>query len=108
MMLEHGSSDSGWRPRVFQTVAVRGEGVDQLMQGILEHREFLFEEHAHRLKVRERSRWIFRALLQDRMTTRAMERLMANGGLEAVLDRITRRDTDPYTAVEEVMALLGL
>jgi LAO/AO transport system kinase len=108
MMLEHGSSDSGWRPRVYRTVAARGEGVEQLTQGILEHREFLFEEQAHRLKGKERSRSVFRALLQDRVTARALERLAGNGGLEALVERIARRDTDPYTAVEEVLALLGI
>ena len=72
MMLEHGDSDSGWRPRVFKTAATRGEGVEALVRGVLEHREFLFEEHGHRRKGKERSRWVFRALLQESMTTRVM------------------------------------
>ncbi len=108
MMLEHGNSDSGWRPRVYRTVAARGEGVDQLAQGILEHREFLFEEQGHRLKAKERSRSVFRALLQDRVTARALDRLASDGGLEALVDRIAHRDTDPYSAVEDVLQLLGI
>jgi LAO/AO transport system kinase len=108
MMLEHGSSESGWRPRVYKTVALRGEGLEQLTQGILEHREFLFEEHAHRLKGKERSRCVFRTLLQERIASRAFERLAANGGVEPIVERIARRDTDPYSAVEEVLKLLGI
>ena len=108
MMLEHGESDSGWRPRIFKTVASRGEGVEALAQGILEHREFLFEEHGHRRKGRDRSRWVFRGLLQERMTTRVMERLVAAGGLEPLIERLARRETDPYSAVEEIMEKCGL
>ncbi len=108
MMLEHGNSDSGWRPRIFKTVAPRGEGVDALVQGILEHREFLFEEHFYRRKGRERSRWVFRRLLQERVTARVTDRLMATGGLEPVIDRLTRRETDPYSAVEEILERCGL
>jgi LAO/AO transport system kinase len=28
MMLEHGESDDGWRPKIFKTVASRGEGIE--------------------------------------------------------------------------------
>ena len=108
MMLEHSESDSGWRPRIFKTVATRGEGVEALAQGILEHREFLFEEHGHRRKGRDRSRWVFRGLLQERMTSRVMERLVAAGGLEPLIERLARRETDPYSAVEEIMEKCGL
>ncbi len=108
MMLEHSESDSGWRPRVFKTVAARGEGVEALAHGILEHREFLFEEHGHRRKGRERSRWVFRKLLQERVTGRVTERLVAAGGLEPLIERLARRETDPYSAVEDVLKKCGL
>jgi len=78
MMLEHGESDDGWRPKIFKTVASRGEGIDALTQGILGHREFLFEEEGHRRKGRERTRWVFRGLLQERLTARALDSLSLN------------------------------
>jgi LAO/AO transport system kinase len=109
MMLEHGeSSDDGWHPKIFKTVAARGVGVDALTQGILEHREFLFEEEGHRRKGRERSRWVFRGLLQERLTHRAMEVLARDGGLERVIERIAARETDPHSAVEETLATLRI
>ena len=108
MMLEHGESDDGWRPQIFKTVAVRGDGVEALTQGVLEHREFLFEEQGDRRKSKERSRWVFRALLQERLTARAVERMAASGGLEPLIERIAGREVDPHTAVEEVLERLGL
>ena len=108
MMLEHGESDDGWRPKIFKTVAVRGVGIEALTHGILEHRDFLFEEDGHRRKRRERTRWVFRGLLEERLTARALERLARQGGVDALVDRIATRATDPYSAVEEVLKELGL
>jgi LAO/AO transport system kinase len=108
MMLEHGESDDGWRPRIFKTVASRGEGIDALTQGVLEHREFLFEEDGHGRKRRERTRWIFRGLLGERLAARAMDRISRQGGLDPLVERIASRETDPYSAVEDVLKTLGL
>jgi LAO/AO transport system kinase len=108
MMLEHGDSDDGWHPRIFKTVASRGEGVEALTQGVLEHREFLFEEDGHGRKRRERTRWIFRGLLEERLAARAMDRISRQGGLDPLVERIASRETDPYSAVEEVLKKLGL
>ena len=106
--LEHGNTDDGWHPQVFKTVAATGQGVEAMVQGILEHREFLFEEKGHRRKGKERSRWIFRALLQERMVSRVLDRMSARGGMDALVDRIARRETDPYSAVDEILQGLGL
>jgi LAO/AO transport system kinase len=108
MVLSHGTSDDGWHPRICKTVASTGEGIEALVHGILDHREFLFEEQVHRRKGKERSRWVFRSLLQERMVTRVLDRMAARGGVDALLDQITRRETDPYTAVDEVLRGLGL
>jgi len=108
MMLEHGESDDGWRPKIFKTVAARGEGIGALTHGILEHREFLFEEDGHRRKRRERTRWVFRGLLEERLTARAMERMSRQGGMDTLVEQIATRATDPYSAVEEVLRGLGL
>jgi LAO/AO transport system kinase len=108
MMLEHGESDDGWRPKIFKTVASRGEGVEALTQGVLEHREFLFEEDGHGRKRRERTRWVFRGLLEERLAARAMDRISRHGGLDPLVERIAARETDPYSAVEEVLKRLGL
>ena len=108
MMLEHGESDDGWHPRIFKTVASRGEGVEALTQGVLEHREFLFEEDGHGRKRRERTRWIFRGLLEERLAAHAMDRISRQGGLDPLVERIASRETDPYSAVEDVLKKLGL
>jgi len=39
MMLDDGTFQSGWRPPVSMTNAISGEGVDELIQNILDHKE---------------------------------------------------------------------
>lgn len=108
MALHLGGATGGWLPRVLKTVALKGEGVAELTQVILEHQAFLQQHEGRRQKGRERSHWVFRELLQERATTRVIEQAASNGTLDRLVERIAARETDPYTAVEEVLKKAGL
>jgi LAO/AO transport system kinase len=108
MMLGLGKSTEAWTPKVFKTVAVKGEGVSGLLQGILEHRTFLESSQMRRERGQERSRWVFWELLRERMAAQVVERIATNGTLERLIARIAARQTDPYSAVEEVLKAIGL
>lgn len=99
---------TGWKPPVLKTVAPEGIGIPELVQAIRAHQAYLEESGLKAKKGRERSRAAVLDLLRDRLTRRALERAHGNGSLEAVLDRIARRDLDPYTAVEEILRKVGL
>jgi LAO/AO transport system kinase len=108
MALHLGEATEGWRPRVLKTVALKAEGVAELTQAILEHQAFLQQHEGRREKGRGRSRWVFHELLQERVTTRVIEKAASNGTLDRLIERIETRETDPYTAVEEVLRKAGL
>ena len=108
MTLHLGKATEGWRPRVLKTVAVKGEGVAELTQAILEHQAFLEQHEGRRQKGKERSHWVFYELLQERLTRRVIEKAASNGTLERLIERIAARETDPYSAVEEVLKKAGL
>jgi hypothetical protein len=42
------------------------------------------------------------------MTARVLDRVAGNGTLERLIADIALRETDPYTAVEEVLRRVGL
>ena len=50
----------------------------------------------------------FYELLQERLTTRVIEKAATNGMLNRLIERIAARETDPYSAVEEVLKKAGL
>ncbi len=54
MMLDDGIFQSGWRPPVSMTDAISGEGVDELIQNILDHKEHveLSDQLEEKLKIR--------------------------------------------------------
>jgi LAO/AO transport system kinase len=98
----------GWSPKVLKTVATTGEGVAALLDAIFEHKAFMDERDLRRQKGRERSERAFRVLLQETLTTRALERFEQDGSMKELIARVAAHTLDPYTAVEEVLAKLGL
>ena len=99
---------AGWPPKVLKTVATTGEGVAALLDAIHEHKLFMDERDLRRKKGRERSERAFRALLQERLTAMALERFEQTGGMKELIARVADRALDPYTAVEQVLATIGL
>lgn len=108
MMLHMAPEAAGWSPKVLKTVATTGEGVAALLDAIFEHKAFMDERDLRKQKGRERSERAFRALLQERLTAKALERFERNGGMKELIARVADRTLDPYTAVEQVLATIGL
>ena len=108
MMLHMAPEAAGWSPKVLRTVATTGEGVASLLDAICEHKVFMDERDLRKKKGRARSERAFRALLQERLTARALERFDQNGGMKELISRLVDRALDPYTAVDEVLATIGL
>lgn len=98
---------AAWKPPIVKVVAVRGMGIDDLVARIAEHRAFLAQED--RLAVRERERIRFQIL--EMAESRFRERLLAEVGkneLDNLVAAVERRETDPYTAVDDLLSRLGL
>ena len=95
-----------WRPPVLETVATAGTGVDELWAAVKAHRAFL--EYSGELAQRRRDR------LGREIATLAAERVRYRIGAEAapalddLVARAERREIDPGTAADELLATLGL
>jgi LAO/AO transport system kinase len=108
MMLHMAPDTGGWLPKVYKTVATKGEGVPELLDAIFLHKSFLDERGLRAKKARERSERAFMALLEETLTARTLQRIQRNGSMREMLDRIADRRLDPYTAVEEILENIGL
>ncbi|MFB3817292.1 MAG: methylmalonyl Co-A mutase-associated GTPase MeaB [Candidatus Methylomirabilales bacterium] len=107
-MLRLGGAEEDWEPPVLKSVASRGEGIPELLEALLRHERYLREAGRDRDKRRHRSQAVFWGLLHDRMATRILERVADGDGLDGLIDRIASRETDPYSAVEQVLKQAGL
>jgi putative protein kinase ArgK-like GTPase of G3E family len=79
-----------------------------LTRAILEHQTFVLTHGGRQEKGKARSRFVFHELLQERLTARVLEKVTRNGTLERLIEQIAQRETDPYSAVEEVLRGAGL
>ncbi|MFF5422985.1 MULTISPECIES: methylmalonyl Co-A mutase-associated GTPase MeaB [unclassified Streptomyces] len=94
-----------WRPPIVKTVAARGEGVDEVVEALEKHRAWM-EEHGV-LAERRRSR---AAREVETITITALRErigdLRGDRRLDALAERITAGELDPYAASDELVASL--
>jgi LAO/AO transport system kinase len=95
--------DAGWRPPIMCTVATDGKGVAELWAQAQDHRAFL--ESSGDLVRRRRAR------LASELRALVVEQLLTRGGgitegerFDALVDDVASRVTDPYTAVDALLA----
>ena len=101
-MLSLESFEGGrWRPPIVKTEATTGKGIAELAAAIERFREHT----AATLGERRRARAEFRVkeLLAHRFVRHVMERVLAAGEFEALLDRIAARETDPYSVADGIV-----
>jgi len=98
--------DSGWEPPVVETVANTGEGVDDLVAALADHREHLVASGELDRRARARHAESVRTLLREDVRELLAEELDRRGGIDSAVDRIVARETDPYSVADEVVAPL--
>jgi LAO/AO transport system kinase len=100
--------DSEWDPPVVGTVAVEGEGLEELDEAIERHRVFGLESGLFAEKRRQRAAERVRDLVARRLERRVWLDLGGERRLEEALDEIVAGRRSPYATAEEILAELGL
>jgi len=96
-------AEGEWRPPVLKTEAVNGVGVDRLWQEIERFRQH-HSQHQHqqqRRKASHESR--LRGILAQRLLEHVEKRL-PSGEFDRLVEAITARRTDPYSAAARLMS----
>lgn len=88
----------GWQPPIVRTVASKGEGIEELVQKVLEHRAHL-EQTGQLL---ERRTGQLRARVESILQHRVLEAARA-AGLEAQVRAGALRREDPYRLAEDLL-----
>jgi len=91
-----------WRPPIVKTEATTGKGVPELWHTIKAFRAHSEGTRARRLKARNEFR--LRDLLTHRFMEHVEHRLLGKGEFAALVERIARREVDPYTAASDILA----
>jgi len=94
-------ADDGWTPPIVSTVAIKGEGLDGLVEALRRHRAYLETTGELGRRERERLAHELETQLRDQLLAALRERV----GSEAYrrqLDRIIGREVDPASAAREL------
>jgi LAO/AO transport system kinase len=97
----------GWRVPVVTTEASRGEGIDELVAKLDEHRAYIAQEGTLEERRRRNLRNEVLALATARLRRRLEESLAEDAGFAALLDEVVARRTDPATAAARLLERSG-
>jgi LAO/AO transport system kinase len=95
-------------PGIVKTVATDDKGTDEVLAAIEAFRVRAEKSGLLAQKKRAHLRQQFEETLRERVLSRLDERALGGAERERILDRLSARETDPFTATDEVLRKVGL
>jgi LAO/AO transport system kinase len=100
---ESDDGEDGWQPTVVETVAKTGEGVEELVETLAEHRAYLEESGLLERKARMRYAEEIRNLLRDDVGSLIEAEIDRHGGMDELVEGVRTRKTDPYSVADQII-----
>lgn len=101
--LELDHDGENWTPTIVETVAKTGEGIEAFLEALEEHVTWLHETGQDEVRNRKQYAAEIQRLVREDMGRLIEQELAAAGGLEAKVDDVIARKTDPYTVADEIL-----
>ncbi|MBS8120249.1 methylmalonyl Co-A mutase-associated GTPase MeaB [Haloferax volcanii] len=92
-----------WTPQVLETVATTGEGIDELVETLDDHRDYLDASGELAEKARKRAGEEIRQHLRSDVNRLLEAELDRRGGVEEFAQAVVEKETDPYAVAEDVL-----
>ena len=97
----HSYQPGDWRPPIVKTVATAGRGVSELIDAIERFRAHAKPSDVERRRTRS-AQWLWDRL-SARLRDQVEREVLAPGELAALVERISAREVDPYTAARDLL-----
>jgi LAO/AO transport system kinase len=100
---ENDGGDEDWNPQIVETIAKDGEGVEELIETLADHRAYL--ERSGLLEQQAEMRYAeeIRNLLRDDVGALLEDEIERHGGMERLVEAVRERETDPYSVADEIL-----
>jgi LAO/AO transport system kinase len=95
-----------WRPPVLKMSALEGTGVDQLLESFIEHQTFLAKHGLAEAKRRRQIANEIRFIVESRIKRLILEETAYLTKLNALADRVQRREMDTYSAADVLIGMI--
>jgi len=99
------SEAGSWRPPILKTIASRSEGVEEVLDAIAKHRDWMTGNGELRRRRTDRACAEIEAIAVQALRER-MGDVHGSTGLPALAERVVTGQTDPYTAAAEIVQTL--
>jgi LAO/AO transport system kinase len=99
------SAPGAWRPPIVKTVAVRAEGLDDLLAALAKHRDWLTRSGEARRRRHARASAEIEAIAVGAVRARFAD-VHGSAALSASAQRVIDGELDPYTAADDLLASL--
>jgi len=97
------SADS-WMPPVIKTVAAKTEGITELVEAFLRHRDFMRDTGSLAKRVEERDLHFFREVLKEKAYERILAAVAETEKYKRLVADLKARAVDPYSAAEVLLS----
>jgi LAO/AO transport system kinase len=100
------NKDSAWKTPVVKTVAVNNEGILGLLHEIEKHKDFL--SASGKLEERRKNRYATELIeiVKRRLLTLIIDEPKLQQKIELLTDKMLKKETDPYSAADEILGSL--
>jgi LAO/AO transport system kinase len=100
---EDSAAASEWHPPVIETIATEGTGIEDVLNALDSHSEYLLRSGRGEQVRRQRYREEIRTLLREDINELLAAEIESRGGLDQFVDRVCAGETDPYTVADELL-----
>ncbi|MFW5919307.1 MAG: methylmalonyl Co-A mutase-associated GTPase MeaB [archaeon] len=98
-----GDEPEEWTPQIVETVATEREGIDELVETLQAHREYLRRTGELEGKVRDRNASEIRNLLRNDVNSLLEAEIDRQGGIDELVDAVMAGETNPYEIADEIV-----
>lgn len=102
MMLDY-NKDVSWRPPVKMVVAVDNQGIDELLEALQSHREYMISSGNFDIRRAYNSKSEVVELVKERIEKAILDKSNKEVLLDDYAKKIANREIDPYTVVEQIL-----
>ena len=103
MMLDLDSRELAWRPPIKRTIASNEVGVEELVEALDEHFEFLEDSGELATRRQERTRDEIIAMINEQIGRYIADNIVVGDEFNRQVEAVNQKESDPYTVVSTVM-----